>query len=256
VVYQWLATPFERASHQDTRLGPPDASLPAIAGGQAMIYRNRVDAGRHLGQAVRGVLGVDPGWIVLALPRGGVPVAREVAASLDAPLDVYCVRKLGVPGHEEYAMGAIAPGGTRVVDDRILRRLHIGREQLDAVTARERRELDRREATYRPGRAPLVLDGRRVVLVDDGLATGSTMRAAVESLRAQGAIDIVVAVPVGSAQAVELLREVADEVICPATPEPFHGVGQWYDDFGQTTDSEVLSLLRARQEPSGPQARL
>jgi predicted phosphoribosyltransferase len=200
---------------------------------------------------VHGVFGDDDDWIVLALPRGGVPVAREVAAALDAPLDVYCVRKLGVPGHEEYAMGAIAPGGTRVVDDRILRRLHIGREQLDAVTARERRELERREAAYRPGREPLEVKGRRVVLVDDGLATGSTMRAAVESLRAQGAVDIVVAVPVGSAQAVELLREFADEVICPAVPEPFQGVGQWYDDFDQTTDTEVVSLL-ARSHPPRP----
>ncbi|HET7844018.1 MAG TPA: phosphoribosyltransferase [Xanthomonadales bacterium] len=208
-----------------------------------MIYRNRDEAGARLGEAVRALLRDGGEWLVLALPRGGVPVAKRVADALDAPLDVYCVRKLGVPGHEEFAMGAIAPGGTCVLDELLVDRLGIGRRAVERIAAREQLELERREATYRPGREPLDLRGRRIVLVDDGLATGATMRAAVESIRARGAADIVVAVPVGSAQAVELLREVADEVICVEIPEPFRGVGMWYSDFGQTSDAEVMQLL-------------
>jgi predicted phosphoribosyltransferase len=206
-------------------------------------------AGRLLKYANR------PDVLVLALPRGGVPVAFEVARALHAPLDVFLVRKLGVPGHEELAMGAIASGGVRVLNDEVVRVLHIPDEEIDAVAAEEERELERREQAYRDGRPAPDARGRIAILIDDGLATGSTMRAAVAALRQQGPARIVVAVPVGAAETCAELQEEADEAVCARTPEPFYAVGLWYEDFAQTTDEEVHELLqRATEEPAHPGA--
>jgi putative phosphoribosyl transferase len=207
-----------------------------------MLFRNRTEAGRLLAGHLKQYADRTD-VIVLALPRGGVPVAFEVAESLRAPLDVYVVRKLGVPGQEELAMGAIATGGVRVTNDEVLRHLHIPAEEFDAALARETEELERREREYRGHRPAPDLQGRIVILVDDGLATGSTMRAAAAALRQQEPARIVVAVPVGAVQTCEEFREVVDEVVCAVTPDPFHGVGQWYDDFTQTSDHEVHDFL-------------
>jgi putative phosphoribosyl transferase len=182
--------------------------------------------------------------IVLALPRGGVPVGAAVAEVLRAPLDVFLVRKLGVPGHEELAMGAIASGGVQVVNRELTRNLGIPDAAIDAVAARERRELARREREYRGDRPAPDVRRRTVILTDDGLATGSTMRAAVAALRQEGAARIVVAVPVASPRACAELGDEADEIVCAETPEEFEAVGQWYEDFKQTTDDEVRELLR------------
>lgn len=181
---------------------------------------------------------------VLGLPRGGVPVAAEVARALEAPLDVLVVRKLGVPGHEELAMGALAPGGRIVVQEDVLRELGLGRDAIAAAARAEAHELARREHAYRAGRPPLDLDGRTAILVDDGLATGASMRAAVGAARALGAARVVVAVPVAPPGAADPALLGADEVACLATPDAFDGVGCWYDDFTQTSDEEVLALLR------------
>lgn len=180
----------------------------------------------------------------MGLPRGGVPVAAEVARALEAPLDVLVVRKLGVPGHEELAMGALAPGGRIVVQEDVLRELGLGRDAIAAAARAEAHELARREHAYRAGRPPLDLDGRTAILVDDGLATGASMRAAVGAARALGAARVVVAVPVAPPGAADPALLGADEVACLATPDAFDGVGCWYDDFTQTSDEEVLALLR------------
>jgi predicted phosphoribosyltransferase len=185
----------------------------------------------------------DGDLIVLALPRGGVPVGAEVAISLDAPLDVFVVRKLGVPGHEELAMGAIASGGTVVVNPRVVSSLAIPDTTIDAVVDAEAREVERRERAYRGERAPLDVTDRTVVLVDDGLATGSTMRAAIEAIHALGPRKVIVAVPVASRQTVEELRPLVDDIVVVATPSHFYAVGQAYDDFSQTSDAEVRALL-------------
>jgi predicted phosphoribosyltransferase len=206
-------------------------------------FRDRIEAGQLLGRELAVRLGAVTDTIVLALPRGGVPVGYEVAKALGAPLDVFIVRKLGVPGHEELAMGAIASGGVRVLNHDVIDYARVTPQQLDAVAAREERELSRREAEYRGNRAPLDVRGRTVIVVDDGLATGSTMRAAVEALRAMEPKRVIVAVPVGAAQTCEDFREIADEIVCLRTPEPFEAVGLWYDDFTQTTDAEVHALL-------------
>jgi putative phosphoribosyl transferase len=206
-------------------------------------FRDRIEAGQLLGRELAARFGAIDDAIVLALPRGGVPVGYEVAKAINAPLDVFIVRKLGVPGAEELAMGAIASGGVRVLNRDVLDYARVTQQQLDAVAAREERELARREAEYRGNRAPLDVRGRTVIIVDDGLATGSTMRAAVQALRAMEPKRVIVAVPVGAAQTCEDFREIADEIICLRTPEPFEAVGLWYDDFTQTTDAEVHALL-------------
>lgn len=190
-----------------------------------------------------------PDTVVLALPRGGVPVAYEVARELGAPLDVFLVRKLGAPRHEELAMGAIASGGMLVINREVVDELSISREQLDTAAEREGLELQRRELRYRDGRPPPEVRGRTVILVDDGLATGTTMRAAVAALRQQEPARIVVAVPVGALESCADLADEADEVLCARSPEPFYAVGLWYRDFAQTSDEEVRELLaRAARE--------
>jgi len=213
-------------------------------------FRDRHDAGRLLA-AKLGTYANRPDVIVLALPRGGVPVAAEVARALGAPLDVFLVRKLGIPGHEELAMGAIATGGVRVLNDDVVRALHIPDRVIDAVAEQEARELARRERLYRGGRPPLDVRGRTVILVDDGLATGATMLAAVQALRQQRPARMVVAVPIAPPETCEELRAEVDDVICAVTPEPFHAVGLWYEDFSQTTDEEVRDLLAGRAEQVG-----
>jgi predicted phosphoribosyltransferase len=205
-------------------------------------FRDRAAAGRGLAGRLRRYAGRDD-VIVLALPRGGVPVALPVAEALGAPLDVFLVRKLGVPGREELAMGAIASGGVRVINDDVVAALGIGDDVVDAVSAREARELERRECLYRDGRPAVDVAGRTVILVDDGLATGSTMRAAATALRLRRPARIVIAVPAAPPETCEELRREADEVVCAITPDPFFAVGQWYDDFRQTTDDEVRELL-------------
>jgi predicted phosphoribosyltransferase len=181
--------------------------------------------------------------VVLALPRGGVPVGYEVARAIRAPLDVFVVRKLGLPGHPELAMGAIASGDVRVLNDDVVAWYAVPAAVVDAVTLRELDELERRERAYRDGRVLIPIDGRIVILVDDGLATGSTMRAAVLAVRRLHPARVVVAVPLGAHETCDALRPIADEVICASTPDPFEAVGLWYDDFAQTTDEEVRQLL-------------
>jgi putative phosphoribosyl transferase len=211
-------------------------------------FTDRREAGRTLARLLATYRDADA--VVLALPRGGVPVAFEVARALHLPLDVFVVRKLGVPGHEEFAMGAIASGGVRVMNPDV-DGLRIPREAIEEVTRRESRELARRETRYRGDRAPLDLAGRTAILIDDGLATGSTMRAAVQAVRQLDPSRIVVAVPIASPEACEALRGEADEVICALTPQPFFAVGAWYSRFDQTSDEEVHDLLAAaRAEPS------
>jgi len=210
-----------------------------------MRFRDRTHAGRVLGEALRDQYAGRRNLLVLGLPRGGVPVAFEVARALDAPLDVFVVRKLGVPGHEELAMGAIASGGTRVLNETVVAALGLGEQEIARAAAVERDELERRERAYRDDRGPVEASGRTVILVDDGLATGSTMRAAALALRAQGPERLVVAVPVAAQQTCDELRDDADEVVCVVTPEPFYAVGAWYEDFAPTPDEEVRRLLAA-----------
>lgn len=213
-----------------------------------MFFKDRTEAGKYLAVQLANYADRDD-VVVLALPRGGVPVAYEVARSLGAPLDIFLVRKLGVPGHEELAMGAIATGGVRVLNNDVVDYLQIPEEAIDAVADQEIEELTRRERAYRGDRPEPDVRGKTVILVDDGLATGSTMRAAAAALRQQNPAKIVVAVPVSAPQTCNEYRMGVDEIICAATPEPFYGVGQWYLDFSQTTDEEVRELLeRARQE--------
>lgn len=207
-----------------------------------MRFADRLAAGRRLATALAAYRGQGD-VVVLGLPRGGVPVAYEVARALGAPLDVFLVRKLGVPGHEELAMGAIASGGVRVLNEDVLEGLRIPPRVIEDVTDIEAAELERRERAYRGGRPPLDVRGRVVIVVDDGLATGSTMRAAVAALRRLEPARIVVAVPTGASETCAMLRDEADEVVCLTTPDPFHAVGLWYDDFRPTTDDQVRALL-------------
>lgn len=211
-----------------------------------MLFRDRTEAGRQLGAQLMGFQNQDV--VVLALPRGGVPVGFEVARALHAPFDVFVVRKLGAPGQEELAMGAIASGGLRVLNRDVVQALAISPQQVDAVAEREAGELQRREELYRGDREPMDLRGRTVILVDDGLATGSTMRAAVAALRQRQPKKVVVAVPVAARSSYEELQEEADQAICLDIPQKFFAVGQWYEDFSQTTDEEVRELLDAAAE--------
>jgi predicted phosphoribosyltransferase len=205
-------------------------------------FRDRREAGQRLAERLKAIRD----WadtVVLALPRGGVPVAYEVALALNAPLDVFLVRKLGVPGHEELAMGAIATGGVRVLNEDVVSSIAVPPAQIEAVTMRERQELERRERAYRGDRAPIPLRGRAVIIIDDGLATGATMRAAVAAARLQQPSRITVAAPVAASAACADLSSIADEVVCLRTPEPFAAVGYWYQRFGEISDDEVRSLL-------------
>ena len=218
-----------------------------------MIFQDRTDAGQELAARLTKYAN-RPDVLVLALPRGGVPVAYEVAKKIGAPLDVFLVRKLGVPGHEELAMGAIASGGVRVINEDVVRFLNIPDEVIDAVAADEQQELERRGSAYRDERPPPDVKGRVVILIDDGLATGSTMRAAAAALRKQGPARIVVAVPVSAPETCNEFRSEVDEVVCAVTPEPFRGVGLWYKDFSQTTDEEVRELLERARQNIAPRA--
>ena len=208
-----------------------------------MLYRDRAEAGRYLARKLEPRYANRNDVLVLALPRGGVPVAYEVTKELHAPLDIFLVRKLGVPGHEELAMGAIATGGVRVLNDDIVNYLKIPAEVIDAVGEVELQELARRERAYRGNRPEPDVRGKIVILVDDGLATGSTMRAAAAALRQQNPVRIVVAVPVSAPETCNEYRMGVDEIVCAVTPELFLGVGRWYKDFSQTTDEEVRELL-------------
>src|ERR1043166_6714319 len=215
-----------------------------------MIYRDRIDAGKQLATRLSNYANRDY-VLALALPRGGVPVAYEVAKALHAPLDIFLVRKLGVPGHEELAMGAISTGGVRVINADVVDHLRIPARVVDAVVEAELRELERRERLYRGARTEPEVSGKTVILVDDGLATGSTMRAAVEALRQQSPARIVVAVPVSASETCDEYRMGVDEIICAQTPAPFMGGGLWYQDFSQTTDAEVRDLLAKAESEIG-----
>ena len=217
-----------------------------------MRFANRAQAGAMLAQKLASYAG-RPDVVVLGLPRGGAPVAYEVAKALHAPLDVLVARKLGVPGFEELAMGAVASGGARVLNEDVLADTEVPWAEVEAVTRREMHEIERREAEYRAGCPPLDLQGRVVILVDDGLATGATMRAAIAAARAQAPARIVVAVPTGARETVNALRPLVEDVVAVMTPDPFIAVGLWYIDFSPTTDEEVRALLanaasRARKE--------
>ena len=209
-----------------------------------MQFKNRVEAGQLLAKKLA-PYGNRPDVVVLSLPRGGVPVAYEVAKALKAPLDVFLVRKLGLPGHEELAMGAIASGNVRVLNEEVVDYFGIADEMIDKVAAREQRELERREKLYRGSSPPVAITNRTVIVVDDGLATGSTMRAAVNALRKMKPARIIVAVPVAARETCESFKgEVDSTCVCVISPEPFHGVGLWYRDFSQTSDEEVCYLLK------------
>lgn len=212
-----------------------------------MIFRDRTAAGKHLATKLLDYKDRED-VLVLALPRGGVPVAFEVAKILSAPLDVFLVRKLGVPGHEELAMGAIASGDVRVLNEEIVDYLAIPDRVIEATAATELKELKRRELTYRGNRPAPNVKGKTVILIDDGLATGSTIRAAAQALRQQQPARIVVAVPVSAPETCDEYRMGVDEIVCAVTPEPFFGVGRWYLDFSQTTDEEVRDLLAQAAE--------
>lgn len=210
------------------------------------VFRDRRDAGRYLARKLSAYAG-QPGLLVLALPRGGVPVGYEVATALGAELDVFLVRKLGVPGHRELAMGAIASDGVRVLNENVLQAMHISEDVIESVTAAEQEVLRQRENAYRGDRPRPDVRDRTVILVDDGLATGATMRAAATAVRKQGPQRLVIAVPVAPPETCEQLAVEADDIICAVTPEAFLGVGMWYEDFSQTTDDEVRALLARRR---------
>lgn len=210
------------------------------------IFRNRIEAGRLLAEKMARYAN-QPSVLVLGLPRGGVPVAFEVAKALRVPLDVFVVRKLGTPGRPELAMGAIATGGVRVLNQEVVGALRISAEKIDAVTVDETRELERRELAYRGSYSVPEVRGKTVILIDDGIATGSTVRAAVCALKAQHPARLIIAVPVAADSAYRELRPEVDEIVALMTPEKFYGVGEWYQDFSQTSDTQVTDLLRQAQ---------
>jgi predicted phosphoribosyltransferase len=213
-------------------------------------FRDRVHAGKILAERLR-TYANRPDVLVLALPRGGVPVAHEVAKALHVPMDVFLVRKLGVPGHEELAMGAVASGGVRVINEDVVRSLGIPDAVIDRVASKELIELSRREQAYRGNRPEPDIRGKTIILVDDGLATGSTMRAAVRALRTKQPAKIVVAVPIAAPETCDALAREVDEMVCAVTPEPFYAVGLWYDDFDQTSDDDVRALLAENRDNRG-----
>ena len=206
------------------------------------IFIDRRDAGKRLAQKLEEYAGRED-VLVLGLPRGGVPVAYEVAKELNAPLDVFMVRKLGLPGHEELAMGAIASGGVRVLNEDVVIALDIPDSVIEAVSSREQEELERRERAYRGNRPRPQVEGKTVILIDDGLATGSSMRAAVAGVKTQNPAHVIVAVPAAAPETCEEFEDEVDEIICLAKPQPFYGVGLWYENFSQTSDEEVRELL-------------
>ena len=212
-----------------------------------MIFANRTEAGRTLAWRLEKYAGHDD-VVVLGIPRGGVPVAFEVAEALHLPLDVFLLRKLGVPGHEELALGAIASGGVRVLDRQIIQALSIPNFDIEAITAREQKELKRRERAYRDDRPTLPIAGRTVIVVDDGIATGASLLAGIHALRQLGPAKIVVAVPVAPPATCERLAREVDEFVCVVAPEPFRAVGLFYDDFSQVSDEEVVDLLKRNQQ--------
>ena len=216
-----------------------------IQSDQRPRFHDRFDAGRALAADLAPYAGRRD-VLVLALPRGGVPVAYEVARALGAPLDVFLVRKLGLPGHEEFAMGAIASGGIRLLNDDVIREFGVTPAEIAAVSRAEEQELDRRERQYRADRPMPPVAGQTVILVDDGLATGSTMRVAVLALRQERPDRIIVGVPVAAAETCDEFRGLVDDIVCAETPEPFYAVGLWYEDFSQTTDDEVRELLNRK----------
>ena len=213
-----------------------------IGSGNRPRFHDRADAGRAVAAELAGYAR-RADVIVLALPRGGVPVAYEVARALGAPLDVFLVRKLGLPGHEEFAMGAIASGGIRLINEEVVREFGVTEAEIAAISAAEEQELERRERQYRRDRPYPKLEGKTAILVDDGLATGATMHAAVLALRQERPARIIVAVPVAAAETCDAFREIVDDIVCAETPAPFYAVGLWYEDFSQTTDEEVQDLL-------------
>lgn len=214
------------------------------------LFQDRRDAGKQLADSLVHYR-ENPEALVLALPRGGVPVAYEVARGLHVPLDVFVVRKLGAPGHEELAMGAIASGGVQVLNRDVVRELGISELEIEAAAVREAIELERRERDYRGGRLPLEVQGRTAILIDDGLATGATMRAAVVALRRRDARKIVAAVPVAAPRTLAQMERYVDEMVCLAAPQEFDAVGEWYEDFSQTSDTEVRHLLEKRNRGGG-----
>ena len=205
-------------------------------------FRDRREAGRQLAERLVNYAGRSD-TIVLGLPRGGVPVAYEVASALHLPLDVFVVRKIGTPWHQELAMGALASGGVRVINQDLVRELNVPASEVERITQREQRELERRELRFRGNRPFPDVTGKTVLLIDDGLATGATMQVAVAALRQKGAQRVVVGVPVASPDTCDAFRDITDDIVCVLTPEPFYAVGFWYDDFGQTSDEEVHDLL-------------
>lgn len=215
-------------------------------------FRNRAEAGRLLGERLRKRLESHEDTLILALPRGGVPVAAEVARILDTPLDLFLVRKLGVPGQEELAMGAIAEGGVRVMNDSVLSLIDVTNEEIERVTAREQRVLQKRAAQFRQGLPPPDVGDRTVVLIDDGVATGATMRAAAAALRSRNPAQLIVAVPVAAPETCEQFSREVDGIECLLTPAPFHAVGVWYDEFEQIPDDEVRRLLESHWEGGEP----
>lgn len=214
-----------------------------------MKYRNRYEAGQRLALSL-GAFEGRPDVTVLGLPRGGVPVAHEIARALSVALDVFVVRKLGLPGQQEFAMGAIASGGIVVLDHDLIARMRVTPAAVERVIADERAELARRERLYRGSRPPLNVQGRTIILVDDGLATGASVQAAIAALKRQGPASIVVASPVGSPEACRAIAAITDGCLCAAMPEPFYAVGMWYDDFSETTDDEVRTLLARAWAPA------